>query len=275
MNLLGKILIILIFIMSILFMSFSVTVYMTHNEWKTKASETGTQLQTARNQNDQLKSKIEEIRTEYASERAARTNVVALLETRARKSENELGLARQRLSSLESDARQAQARVDGTITTLDAVKKKVDALRDTVKRAQADRDKVFQDVVDLKGQVLALEATRERLAARNDELTERLGSATAVLRANNLTENTPIANVPPPRDGKVQQVDRENRYVVLTLGSDDGVRREHKLDVVRGGKYLGRVQITKTYSDRAVARVLDGYRKGAIRVGDGVRTKTW
>ena len=154
------------------------------------------------------------------------------------------------------------------------MKTNVDNLRDTVKRAQADRDKVFQDVVDLKGQVLALEATRERLAARNDELTERLGSATAVLRANNLTENTPIANVAPPRDGKVQQVDSENRYVVLTLGSDDGVRREHKLDVVRGEKYLGRVQITRTYSDRAVARVLDGYRKGEIRVGDGVRTKT-
>ncbi len=274
MNLLGKILVILIFIMSILFMSFSVTVYMTHQDWKTKASETGSQLQTARTQNDQLKSDIEAIRTTYASERAARTSVISLLETRSRASENELGLARQRLSVLESDQRQAQGRVDATIKTLDDVKTNVDTLRDTVKRAQADRDKVFQDVVDLKGQVLSLEATRERLAARNDELTERLGSATAVLRANNLTENTPIANIAPPRDGKVRQVDSENRYVELTLGSDDGLRREHRLDVVRGNKYLGRVQITRTYSDRAVARVLDGYRKGAIRVGDGVRTKT-
>lgn len=273
MNLLGKILVILIFIMSVLFMAFSVTVYMTHTDWKEKAGEAENQLREARQQNNQLKSEIESVQTKNASERAARTNVVALLEARARTSEDQLAMARQRLSNLEADARQAQARVDGTIATLNTLRQKVDGLRDTVKKAQEDRDNMFQEVVDLKGQVLALEATRERLADRNDELTERLSSATTVLRAHNLTETTPVANVPPPMDGRVKQVDGENRYVVLTLGSDDGLRREHTLDVFRQGRYLGRVQVTKTNSYEAVARVLDGYRKGAIRVGDGVRTK--
>ena len=67
MNLLGKILVILIFVMSVLFMAFSVMVYMTHNDWKTLAATAENDLREAQSANTQLQSEIQTTRTTYAA----------------------------------------------------------------------------------------------------------------------------------------------------------------------------------------------------------------
>jgi hypothetical protein len=132
---------------------------------------------------------------------------------------------------------------------------------------------MFQEVVDLTVKQQQAEGIRRRLDERNRELTDRHAKATAVLRAHGLTEDTPIVNVAPKIDGEIKDVDADNKYVLVSLGSDDGISKLHTLDVYRQDKYLGRVQVTKTEPQRAVAKVLDGFRKGAIRVGDSVATQ--
>jgi hypothetical protein len=274
MNLLGKILVTLILVMSILFMAFAISVYATHRNWKDVVTNTyKPQLAEAQRRNSELTAQLESEKTRLAAERAARRSALAALETRAQQLEEELAQANNQLGQLSEQGRTALAALTGAQNTLTALKGEVDDLRSAVKTAQDDRDKMFQQVVDLSVKEQQAEGVRRRLEERNRELTDRHAKATAVLRAHGLTEETSIVNVAPQRDGEIKEVDADNKYVVVSLGSDDGITKQHTLDVYRQDKYLGRVQVTKTDPDRAVAKVLDGFRKGAIRVGDSVATQ--
>ena len=81
-----------------------------------------------------------------------------------------------------------------------------------------------------------------------------------------------IANVPPPVNGIVTGVGQRD-LIEISLGSDDGLKTGHKLEVYRQNQYLGRVVIRSTAPDRAVAEILKDYRRGTIRKGDRVATK--
>jgi hypothetical protein len=273
MNTLGKILVVLIFVMSIFFMAFSFMVYLTHTNWETKAQDAEKRVTDARRQNEQLNDQIAKLNVQRAAENAARKSQLALLETRNSSNQEQLVAQQRALGDLQASLREANDAIGGSTKQLEIESGKVAALRDSVKKAEADRDKMFVDVTELNDRVLQLEAINQRLDAREQDLLTSLGRFKALSRAHDISEFDDITNIPPPRDGEVSRVDGENKFVAITLGSDDGLRKGHKLDVARGEKYLGRIQITTTHSDRSVGRVLPDYRKGAIRIGDRVRTK--
>ena len=219
MNLLGKILVILVFLMSFAFMCVAFMVYMTHTNWQTESQTAANQLRDAQTKNGQLQTEIQSLQTEYASERAARTTAIATLEGRARSGEQQLVDARQQVASLQSQLRTEIARFAGESTQLEEAEKKVATLRESVKMAEADRDRMFKEVLDLKSQVLAAEATRQRLEQREKNLLAVVTQQEAVLRAHGMDKDTDITKVAPPRDGLVLQVDSKNQNVLLSLGS--------------------------------------------------------
>lgn len=77
--------------------------------------------------------------------------------------------------------------------------------------------------------------------------------------------------VPPPVDGIVTAVDKDN--LEISLGSDDGLRVGQRLEVFRDDTNLGHAVVQQIDPDRAVAKVDDKTKQGAIKVGDGVAPK--
>ena len=100
MTLLGKILTVLIFVMSILFMGFAVAVYATHRNWhdlvNNPTPSAGQPLglrHQLRNQNevrDEKQSQLEETRKKLAMERASRRQALSGLETQRQELMTEL-----------------------------------------------------------------------------------------------------------------------------------------------------------------------------------------
>ena len=273
MNLLGKILVLLIFIMSIFFMTFSFMVFMTQTNWKEKADAVQSDLRTAQATNNEHKATIASLKTLRASENAARTNAIALLEARLASSGQQLAKLNSELTDLRGQQAAQGAQVTGSLQTLQTERAKVETLRDAMKTAQSERDQMFAEVVDLKNKVLELETVRQRLSDRESALLDQNSRMMAILRANDLSEHENIAGVPPRVNGRISKVDANNKYVVMSIGSDDGMRQGYQLDVHRGQKYVSRVEISKTYPDRSIARVIDEFRKDAVRSGDSVRTR--
>ena len=110
------------------------------------------------------------------------------------------------------------------------------------------------------------------LQARVDQLTERIGRQAAVLDKNDLTEFDPVIDIAPRLDGIVLDVSDSN-LVEISVGSDDGLRKGHELEISRGDKYLGRIVIVDAFPKRAVAEIIPELRQGRIRRGDRVFTK--
>ena len=95
MTLLGKICIVLILIMSIVFMSFSIMVYATHRNWRDLVISQmpkglQVQLQDLETENDELDNQLEELKFKLASEQAARRQALAKLEEHSRNQQQTL-----------------------------------------------------------------------------------------------------------------------------------------------------------------------------------------
>ncbi len=272
MNLLGKIFVVLVFVMSLVFMSFAVAVYGTHKNWKDEAAKQQELVQNARNLLTAETEKREQLEAELEKEQDAKRQALAKLETER----DELARQRDELAKQRDDLaakdKAAVAALDSAQQNLAKLTAEVDTLRTDVRTAQETRDQHFRQVVGLTDQMHQVQGELRRLEERRVQLAEEIADSRTVLRAHGLTKDTPVDGIPPQLHGRVLAVNRDN-LIEVSLGSDDGLRVGHTLEVYRDTKYLGRVEVLSTSSDRAAAKILTNFRKGAIQKGDDVATR--
>jgi hypothetical protein len=272
MTLIGKIFIVLILIMSLVFMSFAVCVYATHQNWKENATSTQSQLTTAQGRNRELESKIEQLQNIASLERAARTESLAVLEQRSRELEQTTQETNAKYEQLLAQHSTAIRTVELSQTQLEQLKQQVSELRQSILESQRDRDEQFAKARDLTDQLHQAEGTRSLLEQRLKKLTDQYARAQEVLKGYDLTIDTPVANIPPQVHGEV--VEAGGDLITISLGSDDGIKPGHLVDVSRRERYLGRARVTRVTPDRAVAQLLGAeFRKATIQEGDRVQTK--
>lgn len=274
MNTLGKLMILLVFIMSIFFMTFAFMVFMTQASWMSKAKAETTKVNTLTSSNRQLETANKQLQLDLSAANAARTNAIAVLEGQLSQAQRDYAKASGELRVLKSEQQLQSNQVSGSIVTLQAERTKSDALQTALTTTQGDYDKVFAVNIDLRDQVIELEAALDRVKGSEAELLDQVAKQSAILQAYDLKENQNISGVAPKREGLVRKVGGpNNQSVVISLGEDDGLDRGNEVYVHRRDKYVGKVKITKVYPDRAVGRVIEGYQLEAIRSGDNVRTR--
>jgi len=63
----------------------------------------------------------------------------------------------------------------------------------------------------------------------------------------------------------------------ISIGSDMGLQKGHKLDVYRvaptGNKYVGKIEVLKTSPDRAVCKIIPSFQQSEVQKGDRVASK--
>ena len=290
MNLVGKIFVMLIFVFSILFMGISIAVYQTHKNWRDvifRAQPDPTdpvnkpiglkfQLDEARKKLENLTAERNRLETELQTEKATRRQVLAKLESEL----TEVRRERDQLALQEADLRQKASDADANVRkltqTLDARLAEIDQLRKDINDARVLRDEKFEQVVQLTDQLHQAQGELERLKLQNLMLAKQFAKARNVLMTHDLPLELPPDGQPPRLDGVVLASSANGR-VDISLGSDDGLLKGHKLDVYRrrGGesKYLGRIEVLQVLPDKAVAKILPEYRKGTIEREDRVATR--
>jgi len=283
MTLLGKIFIVLIFIMSLVFMSFAVAVYSTHRNWRELVENTEVtndkplglkpQLQQARQKNEEFRAQLEKVQSRLAMEKAARRQALAALEAQSRQLGEQLAAMENRNQQLVQTQRTAIATMETTQNNLVRLKDEVSGLRGEVRLAQQDRDTQFGKVVALTDRIHQAHGKQRILNERNQQLSTQAARMKKVLSANDLSENTPLDNKPPKLNGVVLATNTKGDLVEVSIGSDDGLRVGNELDVFSKTGYLGRITIRKTTPDRSVGEVIPEYRKGHIQKGNCVSTK--
>jgi hypothetical protein len=93
-----------------------------------------------------------------------------------------------------------------------------------------------------------------------------------VTEAKGINVDDPLDGAPPDRNGVVLVVNRPRKQVEVSIGSDDGLRQGHLLDVTRQGSFVTRLKVGYTEPDRAVAEILTDYSNRTIQEGDRVDT---
>lgn len=277
MTLVGKILVVLILIMSLVFMSFTVMVYTTHRNWKdlVKNPTTGLEVQLANKKREltQLESQRQEALDQLAHEKAARTEAIAVLEGRSLEMESQLAKKEEELRTLQIDSRNAIKTLDTAQSEMKRLKDEVEQLRQEIRTTRQDRNQQVAEVRNLTDKLNQGEGQLKRLKERSEQLVSELARASLVVESNGLSVDDPIDKIPPKLDGVITAV-RKSNLIEVSLGSDEGIRRGHEVDVytTRGG-YLGRAVVVETSTDRSVAKVLSEFQQGVMRKGDRVATR--
>ena len=284
MNLVGKIFTVLILVMSIAFMMLAVTVFARHRNWRDLVIRTEDQvtadaplglkyqIEQLSETNRQLRDQIERSNDRLAVEQAARRFALASLEVRAQSAQSALSAREKEFSDLQA----AHGIIVETLNTnqmnLESLTKEVEGLRGEIRDAQQARDEKFLAVVSITDRLNAIEGERLKLQERQNQLLSQISRMKNVLDKNELTEYTPVDDIPPPVDGVVTAVGRTD-LIEISIGGDDGLRVGHTLEVYRNNSYLGRIVVQHIEPDRAVGKILREYRRGIIRKGDRVATK--
>jgi hypothetical protein len=272
MTLVGKIFTVLIFVMSIVFMAFSIMVFATHTNWKTMSEGLKSKLTQQEQLNTQAKADHEKTKRDLAQEQASRRQALAALQSKNFNQQTDLDTKTALLIQKESQLNEASAALKSAEERLAALATELTTNRGLLKTAQQERDDIFLQVVALTDKFNQSETTRQGLETRNSQLLAQGADMERVMKAHGLTLETLTAHIPPKVEGIVMDVG-ESDLIEISIGHDDGLKIGHTLDVYRGNSYLGRIVIRKTAPDRAVGQVVKELKRGQIKKGDHVTTK--
>jgi len=286
MSYVGKVLVVVQVVMSLLFMTFAGAVYAVHQNWRTKYEATQASLEQTQKDLSFAQAEASRAKTEL---------------------QNKFEAEQQRAN----DFAAKNATLEGKVQTLTQEVAQLTTQRATqtgLAEAKAAEARFrFEEAEKQRIENSKLQSRMDELAAENRQLKDDLFTKNESFRHLNELYETGLAQLsylkevvtkngletdpgkvaamkapPPPVEGLVTRV-KENRagrvqFVEISIGSDDGLRKGNELDVVRvygtdSSEWLGRVKVVDLGPDWSVAEVMLPSKNGIIGEGDNVTTK--
>jgi hypothetical protein len=281
MTFVGKMLAIAVTLFSIVFMGFAVTVFAARTNWRAKyltEKATVEKVTKERNSLDQrtkdLSAAVKQESDAHKAEREGLTN-----ELKTQRDTYDTLLEAWKSDRLKVNEQTNRANL--AVADLEERRKETDRLRDLVRTLQGEKEKAMNEKFKAEQDLITRNSEFENAMARLKETEQRAGELDAVLKSYGLSAETAEAKAnikrnPPPVEGVVLKVDPQGKFVEISIGSDDGLRKEHRLQVYRvnpQGKFVGTIEIVEVDADQAVARILPEFRQGTIQKGDLVAAR--
>ncbi len=196
--------------------------------------------------------------------------------TQAKAVADQLASEKRAREALTTELAKIQKESDETKGRLEAERKEKLGLTEDLAKAKQSYQSLSNELTTLRQAKEALEKrVKEMLSAQAAEA-ERI-----VVKPTATPAGTPIARPSTGSgragaeakslDGKVLVVNREFNFVVVNLGSKDGLKAGTSLSVLRNDKVIGKTQVERIYENMAAATVLVEEQKEKIREGDLVR----
>lgn len=283
MTLVGKIFTVLIFIMSLVFMSFAVMVFATHKNWKEAAlskdvsKATGQiglrpQLEEAYAAKRALELELESMKTQLAEHQAARRMALAVLQSKVEATSADLVAMQGTLDKLQSDHTEVVAKLAVAQATLEKTTADNSQLRTDIVAIQQDRDDKLARVVALADTANQAQTKLAQLEERRQQLLAQVAYQKMTLEQNGIDPDVVPVSLEKPVDGVVTAVSDKN-LVEISIGLDDGIREGVSLEAFRNNKYLGKVTVRKVTANRSVAEIDPRFLQAPIQKGDRVASK--
>ncbi len=282
MNLVGKIFTVLIFVMSLVFMAFAVMNYATFTNYKllvdnpTKTVEHDLgltqQLTNAKKTLQDETQKNLEVNGELQRELAEKRQALGTLEEKNQQLREKHLEDRKLIDTKTTEAQQAVATLAATLSEMTGLRKDNAQLETNLKAAHEELDAKTKQVFNLTTDWHNAADELAQLKERNVQLAADFAKAQEALRwfGINYKSDYKAKQPPHPLEGVVLDV-RQQNLVEISIGADDGLRKGHKLEVMRtGGGYVGRIEVTQTTPSSAVCRVIPDMLRSPMQRGDRV-----
>jgi hypothetical protein len=283
MNIIGKIFVFAVFVMSLMLMTFAGAVYMSHVNWKDEVERGGTdllpgqrpgyryQIEQATKEREELKEKIASLEAEVADSERSRDQVLGKLQTAIEQKNAELLKLRAEKDERQTKMEQAVQDVRKLRDDLLEADKNVAALQTQVKDQQQKVDAQVDKSAQLSASLAEVQAQLEIAEERKSQLEKQVANARLLLKQNGLVIDNLPKDLVPTLDGDVLAVREDS--IQVSLGSDDGLQVGHTLNVYRNDQFIGRAHVKTITPDQAVAKIDKDFARGIVQRGDKVTTR--
>lgn len=177
MNLVGKIITVMLFLMSLMFMGLAVMSYATDQNYKELVSggEDGTSLSVTLNESRQkltaLEDELERLKRQLAHEQGTRRAALLALEAKSREQSASLVMQQQAFDKLLADHKTNIDLIASSQDKIGGLSDEVILARDKLVADFAARDALLQKIVELTDKLNQGEGQLRRLQQRNKQLT--------------------------------------------------------------------------------------------------------
>lgn len=278
----GKILVVLNLFMSFIFMAFAMMVYTTRVDLKGQLTKKDEEIRTAGSKASSANAEKDKTVADAAEAKKLFDQQMASKNQEVNKYKAESKQFSDQLAQLRTEIGESTAGLKGTATELLQRRQEVEQGREYRKKLLDENTALVNEKTRLSDQLAQSSNTLKLSNERNEQLLDRIQKleAYAVKIKGSLPDAETLEGVagltaPPDVQGVVKKVDVEGKLIQITLGTDDGLRKGHVLEVWRTGanaKYLGRIRVMDVGHDYAVAKVVDSS-GAAIQASDIVGPK--
>lgn len=285
MTLVGKILVVVNFLLSLATGAFIVAVYSNHTKWHVAFDQLNEKFRAVQNNAATYRDEVEKVRGQAQAEQQELAGQMAKLQKDLSRKDEDLAAAQKVLEGEKIKTQLANA--DKTALTEETNRRRVENER--LQALVTEREKRLVELQQqnkrYEDEAVAAKIARDsehdrnvQLLALNEELTQQNEQLRARAGAVSAGAASTTAQKPPPEDveGSVTASDPRSGLVTISIGSDSGILKGHALEVFRlepQPKYLGTIRVIDSRFHEAVGRVTTPMRGGnEIKKGDLVAT---
>jgi len=271
----GKILVLVIMAFSLVFLGTSTVVFVTSRNWKTATEQQKQEVVKVKKKFDEAQAVADAAKNELAAAQANAQAATKALDNRIKTLEDQNKRDLDQITDVRGRLVSAQQSAKSSLDEVEAKRNETALLRQQKSAVEKQANEFQLRQAELNDRIRELERMQETATKNNADLREQVAKFSTLLQKNGLS--TDISQIkglesPPPVEGLVKEVDSTNRRIVISIGSDDGLVKDHELFVYRTKprpEYVGKVQVIAVDPDQAVGRVVGNTNQGKkIKEGD-------
>jgi len=270
-NVLGKIFVFGVFVMSLMLMSFAVAIYSSHVNWQEVAKKKQEDLDKLKAEETSLNQEITRLTANVATSEAARDQIVAKFQQALIEKDKELKTLKDARDDKLTEMQKKIADLATVEADLTRAREEVTKLQAEVRDKQQKVDSQVTRAAEIAGQLHEKESFLEIANERKAQLEKQVAQARLLLKQTGLSLDSLPKDRVPTMNGVVMAV--ADDAIEVSLGFDDGLQTGHQIEVYRNDEYLGRAIVKSVKPDRAIAVLVREYSRGIVQRGDKVTTR--
>ncbi|MGE3315353.1 MAG: hypothetical protein AB7O26_09565 [Planctomycetaceae bacterium] len=281
----GKILVVLQVVLSLLFMGFAGAVFTAQTSWKAESKKHQDNAAKTTNQLRQTEELAQKDKADLTGQLKEQTDKAAASEALATGLKEKNAALEQQLAASRTEFENAQALAKIAGEEARARRDEAGSLRAANDSLHKSRNELIDQVRDLSDRVFNSDLAQKAMNEKQKEALEETAIMKSMFRKQGLSldpkEYEKMQSPPPLVQGQVAETRKNPRnggsdLIQITVGSDDGLAKGHELYVYSAGdrpKYLGKIRVEYLEPDMAVGIILEKAKNGVIQKGDNVTSK--
>lgn len=284
MNIFGKVLVVVIFLLSIGFAVAQMILFTERTQYREMYEDSSAKLNRTEGRLGETERDLEELRTEFDNFRGAKRREIENLESEIEGKETDimrLQRDREEQSAQLTKAQQNKEALIGNLNRKDEIieqhESRIAELDERVKERMDEIDGLEENISEQRAlvnekrnNIARLEEEKENALTRLQDRERQLAELEA--RGVHVDIIAPL----PPIDGHLSRVDNEIGVAIINRGSDHGVEINFDFVVYRENDFVARLYVMDVYPNHALARVdrdVTDLQEQPMEVGDNVTTR--